>query len=432
MSSLDRAKLESLLDPQTEIWDWEQLNPDVQSPITRAIRNDKPSHWLAPSTVEDLSQIVSHAAQNKSPMLLCGNSSKLGWGGLVKQADFILSTQKLNRILDHAIADLTVTVEAGVKLSDLQAFLKPHRQFLPIDPSYPEQATIGGIVATADSGSWRQRYGGVRDLVLGCSIVRSDGKVAKAGGKVVKNVAGYDLMKLFTGSYGTLGVLTQVTFRLYPLPEDSKTLLLTGDTQALSQACQALLKSGLAPTAADVLSINLMRSLNLGNTLGLLVRFQNIAESVTEQVNQLQTLGQKLGLAIAEFTAESEETLWQSLKNQMMPNFNPDLVTCKIGVMPNQVINFLLKSPGFAQMHLSSGLGRLVLMTDLEIEQLVQIRLLCERDRGFLTILEAPKSIKESYEPWGYQGNALSLMKNLKIKFDPYNIFNPSCFVGEI
>jgi glycolate oxidase FAD binding subunit len=199
MSSLDRAKLESLLDPQTEISHWEQLNPDLQSQITRAIRNDQPSYWLAPSTVEDLSQIVSHAAQIKSPMLLCGNSSKLGWGGLVKQADFVLSTQKLNRILDHAIADLTVTVEAGVKLSDLQAFLQPHRQFLPIDPSYPEQATIGGIVATADSGSWRQRYGGIRDLVLGCSIVRWDGKVAKAGGKVVKNVAGYDLMKLLLG-----------------------------------------------------------------------------------------------------------------------------------------------------------------------------------------------------------------------------------------
>lgn len=432
MSSLDRAKLESLLDPQTEIWDWEQLNPDLQSPITRAIRNDKPSHWFAPSTVEDLSQLVSHAAQNKSPMLVCGNGSKLGWGGLVKQADFVLSTQKLNRILDHAIADLTVTVEAGVKLTDLQAFLEPHRQFLPIDPSYPEQATIGGIVATADSGSWRQRYGGVRDLVLGCSIVRSDGKISKAGGKVVKNVAGYDLMKLFTGSYGTLGVLTQVTFRLYPLPEDSKTLLLTGDTQALSQLCQALLKSGLAPTAADVLSLNLMRSLELGNHLGLLVRFQNIAESVTEQVNQLQTLGKNLGLAIAEFNAESEETLWQQLKNQMMPNFNPDLVTCKIGVMSNQVINFLLKSPGFVQMHLASGLGRLVLTTDLEIEQLAQMRLLCERDRGFLTILEASKSIKESYEPWGYQGNALDLMKSLKTKFDPYNLFNPGLFVGGI
>jgi glycolate oxidase FAD binding subunit len=100
--------------------------------------------------------------------------------------------------------------------------------------------------------------------------------------------------------------------------------------------------------------------------------------------------------------------------------------------MSNQVINFLLKSPGLAQIHLASGLGRLVLTTDSEIEQLAQVRLLCERDRGFLTILEASKSIKESYEPWGYQGNALDLMKSLKTKFDPYNLFNPGIFVGEI
>jgi len=200
----------------------------------------------------------------------------------------------------------------------------------------------------------------------------------------------------------------------------------------LSQACQDLLKSGLAPTAADVLSVDLMRSLELGNNLGLLVRFQNIAESVTEQVDQLQALGQKLGLAIVEFTAESEANLWQQLKNQMMPNFDPDLVTCKIGVMSNQVINFLLKSPGFAQIHLASGLGRLVLRTDSEIKQLAQVRLLCERDRGFLTILEAPKSIKEKHEPWGYSGNALGLMKSLKTKFDPYNLFNPGLFIGGI
>ena len=433
MSSLDRAKLESLLDSQTKICDWEQLNPDLQSKITRAIATDnQPRHWIAPSSVEDLSEVVRQALENKWPMLICGNGSKLGWGGLVSQADLVVSTQKLNRIIDHAIADLTVTVEAGVKLTDLQDFLQPHRQFLPIDPSYSQEASIGGIVATADSGSWRQRYGGVRDLVLGCSLVRWDGKIAKAGGRVVKNVAGYDLMKLYTGSYGTLGVLSQVTFRLYPLPETSKTLLLTGNAQALSQACQSLLKSGLAPTAADVLSVDLMGSLNLGNNLGLLVRFQNIAESVTEQVNQLELFGKNLGLLITEFTDESETHLWQQLKNQMMPNFNSSVITCKIGVMPNQVVNFLQQSSGFAQIHLGSGLGRLILETNSDIGNLTKTRSRCESHRGFLTILEAEKIIKEKYEPWGYSGNSLDLMKRLKTKFDPYNLFNSGLFIGGI
>ncbi len=426
------AKLESLLDNRTEILTWDQLNPLLQSKIASAIAHKKPSHWFAPSTVEDLGEIVGQAAQLRSPIIICGNASKLGWGGFVNQADLILSTQKMNRIIDHAIADLTVTVEAGVKLTDLQAFLRPHRQFLPIDPSYPQQATIGGIVATADSGSWRQRYGGVRDLVLGFSFVRWDGKVAKAGGKVVKNVAGYDLMKLFTGSYGTLGVISQVTFRLYPLPEASKTLLLTGETPALSQACQSLLKSGLAPTAADVLSINLMRSLNLGNNLGLLIRFQNITESVTEQADQLHSLSKNLGLLITEFTEELEINLWQQLKTLMMPNFKPSIVSCKIGIMPSQVVDFLEQFPALAQIHLGSGLGRLVLETDLDMSQLTQMRSQCESYQGFLTLLEASISIKEKYEPWGYQGNSLDLMRSLKNKFDPDNIFNPGIFVGRI
>ncbi len=430
MSSAIAAKLESLLDSPTEIQAWEQLHPNLQARIEKAVIQTPPQEVLTPTSVESLSEIVNQASQHQWPLLICGNSTKLGWGGLVKKADLVLSTQKLNRIIDHASADLTVTVEAGVKLADLQAFLAPHRQFLPIDPAYDDQATIGGIMATADSGSWRQRYGGVRDLVLGFSFVRWDGKIAKAGGRVVKNVAGYDLMKLFTGSYGTLGVITQVTFRLYPLPEASQTVLLTGESQALATTCQALLQSGLAPTMADVLSTPLTRSLNLGNDLGLLVRFQNIPESVDEQVKQLILLGERVGLTAKVFADEAETTLWQQLKTRMLSPTTASAAACKIGIMPNQVVNFLQQCPSLAQIHLGSGLGRLLLETDSEIAQLSQTRSRCENNRGFLTILEASPEIKNQYEPWGYQGNGLALIRRLKEKFDPYSLFNSGRFVG--
>ncbi len=121
-------------------------------------------------------------------------------------------------------------MQAGLKLADLQAFLAPSGQFLPLDPSYADNATIGGIIATADAGTWRQRYGGVRDLILGFSFIRHDGEIAKAGGRVVKNVAGYDMMKLFTGSYGTLGIIDQITLRLYPETANSETLIITGNS----------------------------------------------------------------------------------------------------------------------------------------------------------------------------------------------------------
>ncbi|NES72750.1 MAG: FAD-binding oxidoreductase, partial [Okeania sp. SIO2D1] len=206
---------------------------------------------------------------------------------LVSQVDLVVSTQKLNRIVEHAVEDLTVSVEAGVKLADLQQRLRAAGQFLPLDPAYPETATLGGILATADAGSWRQRYGGVRDLVLGLSVVRADGEIAKAGGKVVKNVAGYDLMKLFVASYGTLGIISEVTLRTYPLLKASQTVAAAGDESAIAKLTESLLCSALTPTAIDLLSTRLVEDLALGNGFGLLVRFQSLGASVEEQSQRL-------------------------------------------------------------------------------------------------------------------------------------------------
>src|SRR4028119_921788 len=245
-----------------------------------------------PNTQEELAAVIAWAAQNRCAVLPCGSGSKLDWGGLVKLdpadppgagAIAVASTARLNRLVEHAVGDLTVTAEAGMKFADLQLLLAAAGQFLRIDPAYPQQATLGGIVATADAGSLRHRYRGVRDLLLGMTFVRSDGKIAVAGGRVVKNVAGYDLMKLFTGSFGTLGVISQVTFRVYPLHLSSQTVLLTGEADAIATATQTLLASALTPTAADLLSAQLVNTLEAGAGMGLLVRFQSIAESVKQQ-----------------------------------------------------------------------------------------------------------------------------------------------------
>ncbi|MEY2859424.1 MAG: hypothetical protein RLZZ74_3737, partial [Cyanobacteriota bacterium] len=189
--------------------------------------NTAPIYLIFPQTIEALAKIVKQAAQQKWRILICGNASKINWGKITQDIQLVVSTQKYDRLIEHAVGDLTVTVEAGMKLADLQSKLRSHQQFLPLDSAYGD-ATLGGIVATADAGSWRQRYGGVRDLLLGLSFVRADGEIAKAGGRVVKNVAGYDLMKLFTGAYGSLGIITQLTFRLYPWITTSQTMLLTG------------------------------------------------------------------------------------------------------------------------------------------------------------------------------------------------------------
>ncbi len=318
----------------------EDLPENKQTAIANALADPEklPSHCLKPTGVEELQEIIGHCQENNFSILPCGNQSKLTWGGLGKAVDLVVSSGGLDRIVDHAVADLTITVEAGVKLRDLQGILQPHRQFLPLDPLYHDQATVGGIMATGCAGPWQQRYGGVRDLILGFSFVRWDGAMAKAGGRVVKNVAGYDLMKLFIGSYGTLGFISQVTFRLYPLPSHSQTLFLTGATHNLAEVTQILRRSGLAPTAALLLSAPLSQKLALGNELGLLLRFQNLAPAVQAQIDQVEKLTQAQSLQTRQFLGEEEIELWKNLSNCLENPGDTNSLLCKFGLLPAKAV----------------------------------------------------------------------------------------------
>ena len=285
---------------------------------------------------------------------------------------------------------------------------------------------MGGIVATADAGSWRQRYGGVRDLLLGLSFVRDDGEVAKAGGRVVKNVAGYDLMKLFTGAYGTSGIMTQLTFRTYPLINTSQTLVLTGKAAAIAQATQTVRNSGLTPTAMDLLSATVIKQLDLGSDLGLIIRWQTIPESIEQQINQVKEIAKQLDLSISTY-ADSETKLWQDCTNII--NTPDETITCKIGIAPAAAVGFLdrfKQQSILARVHASSGLGRIQLSA---YEQIEEMRSHCQQNYGFLTILDAPQAVKQKIDVWGYSGNALKAMQALKSQFDPQNIFNPGRFI---
>ena len=422
------------------ICDRENLEPDWQERLARTtLPENIPSCIVYPSISEELARVMMHAHSQHWGVLPCGSGSKLGWGGLAKDVDLVVSTQCLNRVIEHALGDLTVTVEAGVKFADLQDLLLKSGQFLPLEPAYPQDATIGGIIATADSGSLRQRYGGVRDMLLGISFVRSDGQIAKAGGRVVKNVAGYDLMKLFTGSYGTLGILTEVTFRVYPVPEAAGTVVLIGGGEAIASATQTLLASSLTPAAIDLLSTKLVTQLGIGQGLGLIVRFQSVAQSVKEQCSRLLEVGQTLNLQGTLYTDVEEASLWQSLPEQIWKASQQPAITCKIGVLPNTAVTTLTQldaltsSTGLGLIHAGSGLGLLRLDPATVTPQVImKIREYCQAQNGFLTVLEAPISLKQQLDVWGYSGNGLNIMRSIKQQFDPKNILSPQRFVGGI
>lgn len=428
--------LQTLVDP-TAVQPWPHWEAEQQALFQRSLAPaTEVAAQVTPTSPSELAAVMTCLHQQRWPSVVMGHGSKLDWGGLVQSRQPIVAvrTAGLNRLIEHAVGDLTVTVEAGMPFAQLQTLLATAGQFLPIDPAFPAQATIGGIVATADTGSLRQRYNSVRDLLLGVTFVRSDGQVAKAGGRVVKNVAGYDLMKLLTGAYGTLGILSQVTFRVYPLPEASQTIVVTGEAEAIAAAAQTLLNSALTPIRVDILSAAVMQGLDLGSSLGLVVQFQGIPANVQAQTSRLIEVGQALGLTSR--TEKDDAALWQRLSEQMTATVPETTVTCKIGIRATEAVNLLtfiatLTSDGWVQIHAGSGLGRLQL-TATDANTLAKIRQFCQTRQGFLSIQSAPIPLKQAIDVWGYEENALDLMRRIKQQFDPDTLLNPCRFVGGI
>ncbi len=428
----------------SQILSCDQLPIAVQRNVQQVLAGESLAFFppmACPNSQAQLGELMQWANRDQRKVLILGGGSKMQWGNVIQSPDVILSTQSLNRIIDHALGDLTVTVEAGISFAALQTQLQQTGQMIALDPTYPETATIGGILATRDAGSLRQRYGSVRDMCLGLSFIRADGQWAKAGGRVVKNVAGYDLMKLFTGSYGTLGILSQVTLRLYPIQEASRTVLFLGKDEAIATLTHQLLDSTLTPVAIDLLSTELLSSLGFDAPQGLAVRFQSLPESVVAQVDRIKTLGSELKM----IETETDTELWAQLRTTLWTQALTQAETgaiAKFGILPAQASGFLetlthwargLGLSSVALCHAGYGLGVVRLKGADEIallKLLNKLRSRCEQHQGFLTILEAPQSVKQALDVWGYSGNAWGVMKQLKSQFDPKDLLNPGRFVG--
>jgi glycolate oxidase FAD binding subunit len=420
---------------------WTELVPDAQAQLRTAIPIAPIVGMATPQTQAELADTIRSAAAKNWQVLPYGNGSKLDWAGLVGDSRSILAIQlaQMHQLIDHAMGDMTVTVEAGMRFADLQATLATSGQCLPVDPRFGAEATIGGVIATADTGSLRHRYNGVRDLLLGVTFVRADGELVKAGGRVVKNVAGYDLMKLLTGAYGTLGVISQVTLRVYPLPPLSQTVVLTGEGMALAQLAQTVLSSTLTPTAIDWLNPTAMTELGLRSGMGLIVRFQTVAESIAEQSKRLREWAQQLNITAIVYPEVDEADLWQRIG----AIGETGAVICKMGAKGTAASILLPKiaeiaPAAMAIVHAGSGVGRLVLPDASDVAatrmlcQVAEIRTLCQAAAGYLSILRAPVAVKQAIDLWGDIGNAVELMQAVKQQFDPDRVFSPHRFVGGI
>lgn len=432
-----RQQLLTLL-PTQQVVVYEAWPQTWQTAIQSACRGDVQNLPIAvPYSVDELAAMMAMAHANRWQVLVMGQGTKIDWGALARQVDLVISTSGLTKLRDHAAADMTVTAEAGMPFAQLQSVLGMQQQWLPIDPVFAQQATLGGILSTRDTGALRHRYGGVRDLCLGLTFVRSDGKVAKAGGRVVKNVAGYDLMKLFTGSFGTLGIVTEVTFRTYPLPEASATVLLRGPMAAIAAFAQQLLQSSLTPVAADLAIDSAQADAILG------IRFQTIPESIAAQIQHIKAWAQSTPLSVEELSSSSEVQWWQQGQALAESTAESEAVFCQVGILPASSVSVVSEIRQSAlthamqlqgHLHIASGIGKLRLSGPVSEYKtvLTELRLQCERAGGYLTVLTAPHSLKQTFDLWGYSGNALAAMRTLKKRFDPEGCLNTGRFVGGI
>jgi glycolate oxidase FAD binding subunit len=426
----------SVLEP-TQIKEWEALPETWQVAVQGAIASSHlPACIAFPENPEQLAAVVAYAYQNQWRLLPCGHGTKLGWGALLTGVELVISTERLQQVMEHAAGDLTLTVDAGSTFRDVQTTLQAAGQFLAIDPAYPHRASIGGIVVTRDTGALRHRYGGIRDMLIGVSFVRYDGQLVKAGGRVVKNVAGYDLMKLMSGSFGTLGIVTQLTFRTYPVAESSQTMILTGSSVALRYLVAEVLQSSLTPVAMDVLSPGLVPGGQAG-VYGVAIKFQSIAAGVTEQVEQLQAIASPLAVACQVLGDAAEMACWKGITDRLFPDeTSSDWAIAKLGILPAHSLDLLTDlgitfAPGswYARVHASSGIGIVrVQVSTNSVDGIARVRQSCQAQGGYLNLLQAPTVWKIQLDPWALSPDAKRLMGKLQNQFDPGGRLSPGRF----
>ncbi|MGB2593246.1 MAG: FAD-binding oxidoreductase [Candidatus Acidiferrum sp.] len=392
-----------------------------------AVCGMQPRLVLEPANEQQLAATLRIANNAGLAVVPRGGGTKLGWGNPPQRADIVLSTARLDKIIEHVWADLTVSVEAGCTIEKLQSALAQHGQRLAIDPLWPERATIGGVLSANDSGSLRLRFGPLRDLIIGVTIALPDGTIASSGGKVVKNVAGYDLPKLVTGALGTLGVITRAVFRVHPLPRNTRTLSVSAGTlEKMQRVILAVQDSQLAHTA-------------------LQARVAHDAEPIVDILFE----GTEAGLAaqeaqfreLANFADRSETSsaVWTS--SQELWNSANSAALAKITALPAAIAGTVeivqriaaARNANWKLTMQATGIGWLKLESTLENLHtcLSELRDELEANSGSLAAFHQPTGMAR-LDTWGQPGDALPLMRAVKNKFDPGNTLNPGRFVGGI
>ena len=351
-----------------------------------------------PSSADQLAQLLHSAAEAGAAVVPVGGGRANGMGGAPDRCDIELHTTRLDRVLEHSQADMVVSVEAGITLEALQAELAKAGQFLPLDPFNSPGHTIGGLLATGWTGPLRQRFGSARDFLIGIRVALPDGHLATAGGRVVKNVSGYDLMKLHHGAMGSLGVIVAASFKVFPRPlHDVSVEIMAGSSDEAWAAAERALALPLPPAALELFADG-----------RVLARFLGSPQAVKRMVSELAW-------------KPADASAWSEHSKRGPQSW------ARIAVPPHALRDLLAALPADAQWWASPGLG--IAHWSFEADLVPRMRQEAERARGSLVLMAAPADVAARLRAWGTPPPTLELMRRLKHAFDPTGILNPGRFV---
>jgi glycolate oxidase FAD binding subunit len=397
-----------------------------------AVAGAAPPAVAAPGTTAEAAEVVRLAGERGWAVVPFGGGTQIDCGYPPRRVDLVLSTRGLDRVVDYQPDDMTVTVEPGVTLAALEATLASRGQFLPLDPPLAERATAGGTVAAAKTGPWRAAYGTPRDWVIGCRVIGADGTEVRGGGQVVKNVAGYDLPKLYTGSFGSLGLITELTFKVMPRPPAVGYASVLLDAPAEVEALLArVMDSDLQPSALE------LRYVGEDGGWALLLQFMHVEEAVAWQQSMLTELARGLGAAVEAPPVEAGE---EALRRHR--RFSAQYGFCaRLGTISGRVAEAASDAVDLCRQHglpplvqASAGTGQVYVAAgeDVPLRFTDDLRALAQSFGAACVFLRLPPFLAGPVDPWGEFGPEWRLMKSIKDALDPAGVFSPGRFVGRL
>jgi glycolate oxidase FAD binding subunit len=392
-----------------------------------------------PETAEQLAASLRVCSEAGATVVPYGGGTAIAIGNAARHVDVVFDLKRFNRVIEHDDANLTATVEAGTSLNRLQEIVARQKQFLPFDPPHPDRATIGGTIATNLNGPRRSYYGSVRDLVIGMKLVLASGEQIKAGGKVVKNVAGYDMCKLFVGSLGTLGIITQVTLRTTPIPETSATLIASGAAAQVFNLANDIAHSPLLPVAAVILNPFACQEMNSGDLdWKLAVESEGFAETVARHARDAKAMAERIGLRADLLQDNLHSQFWAGFRDFPLP---PDRLVFRMTVPLASMAHMMdtIESwqtdgfyPALAGDAMAGILWIVARPSKAAASQFHKLVALAGEQRGHAVMFAAPSELKQSVDVWGLPPPALALMRKIKQQFDPHGMLNPGRHINRI